>query len=466
MNTRRDVLKSGLALGAASLAGGMTVAPTKAAAAPFLNADIGQLKRVLVHSVTPTEQAISKRGGGLVPYAEVDRLAMTRQQAALMDLLRASGAEVIEVADALAAAIEATRSSGVFAAWLDASFPRLAADPKMVTAEMVLGRDPSVQFNLGPDGSYIHRGPRSTSTMWTRDSAFMTPQGLVMGRAATASRGQENMLLRFLYAHAPQLKDYPIVFDATEEGVIIEGGDAMVAKADTLFLGVGNRTDPRIAPILARRLNMDVLTVQTVDKDFLKRRPWSDSGPAAALRVLLLHLDTYFTLVGPRHGLALPFLMEKDHSEDNPLARFIRGARIDTRMDTDEAETGLELLKGFGKVTLYRAGTGAQDTLGDLKLVDYLGQEGYRITFTGGSTRQGSDEEIFRHFMTVTYPEQRRQATNVVQAVPGRVIAYAGNPATQAALEADGVAVDLFDARDLWFWHGGPHCLTQPLERV
>ena len=59
------------------------------------------------------------------------------------------------------------------------------------------------------------------------------------------------------------------------------------------------------------------------------------------------------------------------------------------------------------------------------------------------------------------HPELRRQAANVVQARPG----YAGNSATKAALEGDGIAVDTFGARELWAWHGGPHCLTQPLER-
>ncbi len=76
-----------------------------------------------------------------------------------------------------------------------------------------------------------------------------------------------------------------------------------------------------------------------------------------------------------------------------------------------------------------------------------------------------SGEGVFSHFMAVAYPELRRQAANVVKATPGRVIAYAGNPATKAAIEADGIAVDPFAARELWAWHGGPHCLTQPLAR-
>ncbi len=462
--TRRETLALG---GAAALTATGLAAPGHAqGTAPFVTSDIGKLETVLVHSVNQHEQVVGQFGDGLVPYAEIDRLAMMRQQAALMDLLKAAGAQVIEVADALEAAIEVTRPSGIFSAWLEAAFPRLGGDPDKVTGAMILGRDPDLHFRLGPDGAYHRNSDRSTSTMWTRDSAFMTPQGLVMCHAASPNRGRENMLLRFLYEHSPLLKDYPVAFDAVEEGLVIEGGDAMVVDEKTLFLGVGNRTDPRIAPVLARRLNMDVLTVQTVEKTHLRPRPWSVSGPAAPLRVLLLHLDTYFTHVGPRHGLAVPYLLEKAHAEDNPIARFIRGARADTQMDEEEAEAALKILKGFGRVTLYRAGTGAMDTLKDLKLVDYLRQEGYRLTFTGGARPDGSDEDRFRHFMSVTYPEQRRQATNVVQATPGRVIAYAGNPYTKKALEEDGIAVDTFEARDLWYWHGGPHCLTQPLRRA
>ncbi len=463
--TRRDLCAMGAALGAASAFGLAGTAQAQPASAPFLTSDIGTLRKVLVHSITDGEQPIGKLDEGLLPYAEADEKAAAEQQAALMTLLRDAGAELIEISDALDAAIEVTRPSGVFAAWVDAAFPRLAADPAKVTGAMLLGRDPSTHYRLGPDGSYRHSANDSTSTMWTRDSAFMTPQGLVMCNAASPRRHRENMLLRYLYQHSPLLEDYPIIFDAVEEGMIIEGGDAMVVDERTLFLGVGNRTDPRIAPVLARRLNMDILTVQTVDVTHMRQRGWSDSGPAPELRVLLLHLDTYFTHVAPKHGLVLPLVMEKDHAEDNPLARFIRGARAETKMSEKEAESALKILKEFGKVTLYRRGSGKADDLDGLKLVDYLRKERYRLTYTGGPLPEG-DQDVFHHFMTVAYPEQRRQATNVVQAVPGRVIAYSGNPYTKQALEEDGIAVDTFHARELWAWHGGPHCLTQPLERA
>ncbi len=458
--TRRQAL-GGLA--AATLPLG---SPLKARPEPFLSSDIGTLRRVLVHSLAATDTNHDRLSNDLLPDADSDIGAAVRQQQGLMQLLRAAGTDIVELKDALAGAIAATRPSGVFEAWLRASFPRLAADPAAVTPDWLLGRDPAVRYRLGPDGNWQAHADSTVSTMWTRDSAVMTPRGLIICRASSARRRRENMLLRFIYRHSPLLARYPIAFDAIEEGINIEGGDTMIVDRDTLFLGVGNITDPRVAPVLARRLDMNILTVQTRDVEFLPPpRPGTDSwGPLWPLRVLLLHLDTYFTHVGPRHGLAVPWLLEKAHAEDNPFARFLRGARADSLLDGKDADSALEMLRKFGKVTLYARGTGKRDTLGDLKLVDYLRQQRYRLTFVGGP-RPSGEQAGFAHFMEVAYPELRRQAANVVQATPGRVIAYAGNPATGAALEADGIAVDTFEARELWAWHGGPHCLTQPLER-
>jgi arginine deiminase len=285
-----------------------------------------------------------------------------------------------------------------------------------------------------------------------------------MGRANSFTRRRENMLLRYLYRHAPSLARYPVAYDAVAEGPVVEGGDAMVIDRHTLFLGTGNRTDPRAAPILARALDMDVIAVQTVKRDFLRPRRPGEPWKLAQLKILFLHLDTFFTQVGPKHALTIPFLLEKAHGQDNPLARFIRGARAESAMDEGDAEAALTMIEEFGRVKRYRRSTGALDDLGDLKLVDHVRQQGWRITPVGGPVPSG-DEAAFRHFMSVVHPELHRQAANVVQAVPGRVIAYAGNPRTKAALEADGIAVDSFEARELWAWSGGPHCLTQPLER-
>jgi arginine deiminase len=461
---RRDLMAAAAA-GALALPARGWALPAAPATTPPLATDIGRLKRVLVHSFKASDFPVDILGGDVLPNADSDVVAAEAQHAGLNAALSAQGAEVVELVDALDAAIAATRPSGVFAAWLNEAFPRFAVDPDRVTAAMLLGRDPATQFTLDATGDYRHLANSSLATIFTRDSAFMSPKGLVICNSISLRRRRENMLLRFVYAHSPLLKDVPVALDMVEEGLIVEGGDATIVAPDLMFLGTGNRTDPRAAPFLAKRLDMDVLAVTTVERDFLTTVwPGSQPPPAFPLRILLLHLDTYFTMVARNHALTVPYLLEQAHAEDNPLARFLRGSRTETRLSEDEAGAALGMLKAFGQLTLYRRGTGKAEKLPGVKLVDYLRKQGWRFTWVGGA-RPDAPAAAFRHFMTTTYPELRRQGANIVQAAPGRVIAYDGNPATRAALEADGIAVDRIAARELWPWDGGPHCLTQPLAR-
>lgn len=417
-----------------------------------------------MHSLNATNGITTQFGQALIPNVDFSPLDAAAQHSGLNDLLRQSGAELIEVVDALNAAREATLASGIWEAWIDSAYPRLGASPNDITAEDILGHNKDWLYRLDSEGNYDHVIDDFKATMWTRDSAFMTPKGLVICNSSSPWRGRENMLLRFIYRYSPMLGDVPIAVDAVEQGFIIEGGDAMVVDEKTMFLGVGNRTSPEAGAVLARELDMDIYTVQIGTPEFLRKVYPGEKRDFSDLALLFLHLDTSFTLVGPKHALSLPYIFEAKHAEDNPLARYIRGAVRQSLLPEDEAKEGLELLKGVGTLTRYAAGSGKAEKIEDIKLVDFCRDQGYRITNTGGAIPNG-DEEAFEHFMRITYPEQRRQASNVVQALPGRVIAYDGNPATIAALQADGIAVDTFSGRELWNWHGGPHCLTQPLSR-
>ncbi|MCC5823736.1 MAG: hypothetical protein LAT64_14215 [Phycisphaerales bacterium] len=431
---------------------------------PFVRDDIGRLGRVLVHSLTEDEYAVDRTSSGLIPHLDSEPGARVRQHAELLGLLRRAGAEPVELADALAGAVEEARRRGFWRTWLSAAHPRLSGEADTVTAATLLGRDRDRQYLLDQDGAYLHLFDDTGSTTWTRDASFMTPKGLVVCNARSHRRLRENMTLRFALMHSPLLADFPVVFDAVAEGVILEGGDAQMVDENTLFLGYGQRSDPRAAPMLARRLEMDVLAVRINKADFLRRVP-SGIGPAVIdLRVLFLHLDTFFTHVNHQHALAVPWLLEAEHAGNDPLSRYIRGARSQLAIEAEDAEKALGFLKELGKVSLFRAGSGEREDLGDMKLLDYVRAKGYKVTYTGGREPDDS-QEGFRAFMAETLGEQRRQASNVVATAPGEVIAYAGSPRTKEALERDGVRVSTFEARELWAGHGGPHCLTMPLER-
>ena len=431
----------------------------------FVRDDIGQLKKVLINSPSLNDYIIDRLSEGLLPWFGRDIEGSANEHRAMVELLRASGAEILELQDLLQSAIDAARERGAFGAWLSALYPRLYPEADRVTAATLLGRDTAFQFRRHEDGSYRHTAAAIGSSIWTRDPGFMTPEGLVIGGASSTQRNRENMLLRFVMKFAPEMADIPVVFDGDMEGFLIEGGDAQMLDEKTLLLGVGQQSDARTAVALARRLNMDVVSVRIHDDEFIKRRSTWGWGPLSPLRLLVLHLDTFFTHVNHQHALTIPWLLEQEHAGKDPLSHYLRGARIDTQADPSVAAQALKFLEGLGRVQIHAAGTGKTVEMDEMKLVDYVRTRDYRITWVGGQEPEDSDAG-FRHFMRHALQELSKQAANVVATAPGQVIAYGGNPLTQTALERDGIEVASFATTELVRGNGGPHCLTMPFRRV
>lgn len=460
---RRHFMKL-TALGAAmATLPGMASALT-AGQGTFVRDDIGPLKRVLINSPSLDDYMIDRLSDGLLPWFGRDIEASVQEHQSMVELLRASGTEILQLQDLLQSAIDSARERGAFKAWLSVAYPRLYPEADRVSAATLLGRDPAFQFRRHEDGSYRHTTPAIASSIWTRDPSFMTPQGLVIGGASTVFRARENLLLRFVMKFAPEMADIPVVFDGDMEGYLVEGGDAQMLDEKTLLLGVGQQSDARTAAVLARRLDMDVVAVRIHDEEFIKRERSYSWGPLGGLRMLVLHLDTFFTHVNRQHALSVPWLLEQEHAGQDPLSHYLRGARIDTEVDPGVVEQALKFIKGFGQVQIYAAGTGKLVEMDEMKLVDYVRERGYRITWVGGQRPEDSDAG-FRHFMRHTLRELRSQAANVVTTAPGQVIAYSGNPLTQSALEADGIRVASFATTELVRGNGGPHCLTMPIAR-
>lgn len=431
---------------------------------PFVRDDIGQLRKALINSPSLDDYTIDRLSEGLLPWFGRDIETGVKEHRSMVELLQASGTELVELQDVLQSAINSARERGAFGAWLSAAYPRLYPEADRVTAATLLGRDPAFQFRRHEDGSYRHTASAISSSIWTRDPSFMTPQGLVIGGASTVFRARENVLLRFVMKFAPEMADIPVVFDGDMEGFLVEGGDAQMLDEKTLLLGVGQQSDARTAAALARRLNMDVVAVRIHDEEFIKRERSYSWGPLGSLRLLVLHLDTFFTHVNHQHALTVPWLLEQEHAGKDPLSQYLRGARIDTEVDPGLVEQALKFLEGFGQVQVHAAGTGKPVEMDEMKLVDYVREKGYRITWVGGQGLEDSDAG-FRHFMRHTLRELRNQAANVVATAPGQIIAYGGNPLTQSALEGDGIQVASFATTELVRGSGGPHCLTMPLMR-
>lgn len=425
----------------------------------FVTSETGRLQRVIVH---PPGAETRKTfpfllGNHSMLTWELLRPEAARQHEAFVKLLEQSGAEVLLLENLLADAIAQARKQGVLADWLQESAPALGEHEEEITAAALLGRDDRFVYATSPSGLLQPAMRPPTTLFFTRDLAVMTPRGVVLCNFGNAVRSFEAKLARLVFAHAPALAKYPIVYDAAKDDVFVEGGDVMVLDESTLLVGVGNATDEKAAARLAQQTEMDVVAVQ------MPTSQWR-AGEWDGLQTIFFHLDCLISCVARRHVLAVPYLLEKEQHQRNPLLDVLYGFARLNRADKASRVALLEEVRRVGWITRYEAVTGRRhDSPGEMKLLDYLRGRGYRVTYVGGPLPEADDR--LRHAVENVVRECRFMGINVVATQPGRLVAYDGTPRTLAALRAAGIEAATFSSGELVRANGGPHCLTLPLER-
>ncbi|HSR51319.1 MAG TPA: arginine deiminase family protein [Acidobacteriota bacterium] len=433
---------------------------------PFVTSDTDPLRAALVLPLSEhllRTLAIGIPGGH--PLVRSQPMGKVAEHAQLVEALTENGVRVLDVRDLAEEAIQEARRQGALEDWLKEAFPVSA--PRAI--ERLEEIDADSLFNQRDDHFYLEDEdhafdpifPGVPSMYWARDWAISTPRGLVIGNGMRFGRSRENHVARLIFRFAPSLDDIPVAFDAAQHDVNLDGGDTIVLDADTLLLGVDNRSSREAAPLLAQELGMDVLAVSMPPRQ-----------RAGALRRSLLHLDTIFNIVDHKKAVALPFFLEKEYSESNPLKNILTGlarqveamakAHPDYEFSgVEDIQTTIDAIPEVGWVTRYAAGSGEEEAL-EMKLVDYFRQEGYQIIPVGGERGQ---LPLTKYFLERVLYELNWQGANVVQIEPGHVLAYRHNTHTNEALRQAGVHVTEFDGDLLAHHNGGPHCLVMPLLR-
>jgi arginine deiminase len=424
--------------------------------------DVGTLRRVLVHTPGPEIRKMLNALSGhhpMLPSSLLLDRAMD-QHRAFVALLEAEGAEVLQLEAVLDDAVEAAREAGILEIWLQGVAPQLVPLASEISGAVLLGAVDRFTYHTDPDGTFHPLMAPAKGIMYTRDLAIMTPRGVVISNFVNVARNFETALIRLAFDWSPQLRDYPVAFDAREERLFLQGGDVIVADESTLLVGVGNLTEEGAARRLARKLDMDVVAVQLPRGNDRAGAEIYESWHG--LRSLFLHLDSVFNMVDRRRAVAVPLLLEAEHAGSDPLSCIAAGLARTSAVDTDDTDELRENLEVVGRIRRFRAGSGEDDPLPEgIKLVDYLRDEGWEIVPVGGE-REGDE---FAWFVERVLRELYFQAANVVATAPGRVAACAENGYTLAALRDAGVELRPFEASEIVRWGGGPHCLSLPLER-
>jgi arginine deiminase len=432
-----------------------------------VEADYETLRTAIVMSFDDSIYKSSEMGLSAHPIFSKSLSPSTIQEhKVLVDLLEKAGVQILQVRDLLQDAVDRARQKGALEGWIRETYPdqygRILPYLDQVNADNILQCSDKLFYRSNEKGEFDPLFIPIALMYWSHDFAISTPKGVIIGNSVVFSRTFENAIARLIFPYAAALRDFPVVLDAAREGVNLDGGDVIVRDEKTLFVGVGNRSDKKAAPLLAKKLGMDVFAVTM-----------PPIGKPNGMNSLFLHLDSIFNFVDHDKVVAIPCFLEKEYINRNPMTRILAGlaAQTDSMMSrikprdsgggSEQIRLTIKLMPEVGWVTKYEADTGKEVPLG-MKLVDYARSQGWKVIPVGGD-REGMEED--KWMLERVIHEQRWQGANIVQLGPGRVIAFQHNTYTNEALRRGGIEVSTFPGELIALRYGGPHCLVLPLVR-
>lgn len=398
-----------------------------------ITSEVGRLRSVVCHRPGPELATVTPGNRDDYLFDDLLDLELARAEHHVFTSVLSRYAEVLEVVDLLRDIfrVPAARESLLHGAG-DAIRERAEGSTVEEIVDLFIEGEEHVGGSLA---SLVNEAgyalPPLPNLFFTRDSAAVVGDRVVIASMRHDVRWTEEMVSRVLFSHHPGMGNAGIVYDGANErrlNVHLEGGDIHVLRRDLVLMGLSERTSAAGIDLLAERL--------------------FDTGEVRDVVVVLLpahrasiHLDMVWTALD--RDLCCVFPPYFFGPTRRPVLHLSRG-RDGVREAPD----------------LFRA-------LSDL---------GYPMNplFCGGDRR------------TMQEREQWGSGCNFVAVAPGQVLAYARNEHTLAALElgggfrivtaadflaepelppaADRVAI-AFEGSELVRGGGGPRCMTMPIRR-
>lgn len=247
---------------------------------------------------------------------------------------------------------------------------------------------------------------------FTRDPFASIGHGVSLHHMYSDTRNRETIYSDYILHYHPDYAGKVPFYYTPEEPFSLEGGDILNLSAETIAVGISQRTMPEAVERLANNIFRDE-TAQI-------RRVLAFDIPS---RRAFMHLDTVLTQIDADKFLIHPTIL--DSLQIFELTPGAHGTPKARRLDAP-IEKVLADAVGAEQVTLLRCGGGDQ---------------------------------------IAAQREQWNDGSNALCIRPGTVIAYDRNYVTNALMEAEGITVLKIPSGELSRGRGGPRCMSMPLIR-